>query len=69
MAEEWPQNTALKAVMAAADAVVKLCEFRNRNCPANPGTGKESRQGHMAHTLPGPGAPRSAEPASCRSDS
>ena len=55
--------------MAAAGAVVKLCEFRNRNCPANPGTGKESRQGHMAHTLPGPGAPSSAEPASCRSDS
>ena len=55
--------------MAAAGAMVKLCEFRNRNCPADPRTGKELRQEHMAHTPPGPNVPRSAELASCRSGS
>lgn len=55
--------------MAAVGAVVKLFEFRNRNCQADPGTGKESRQEHMAHILPEPGAPRPPELASCRSDS
>ena len=67
MVEGWRPSITLKAIVVGA--MVKLCAFRNRNCPADPGTGKELRQEHMAHTPPGPNVPRSAELASCMSGS
>ena len=62
MAEGWPTSITPEAVTGE---LVKLCAFRSS---ADPGNGKESRQGHTVHTLPGPGAPRSTELASCRNE-